>query len=234
MAALRNLILVGGIYHPFEESGPALARILDGVGWQSEVSFDIEGGLERLARGEFDQLTVACLRWSMTQHEKYAPLREQWAFSLSSRGRDTIRAYLTAAKGLLGIHGAPISFDDWPEWSELLGVGWRWGVSHHPPYAAASVRMTDAHHPITAGLPPFEVCDEIYSALDVQPWMQPLFEARHAGMAEWRPVGFAGEQAGARRAYCGLGHDAASLANPAHQKLIRRAARWVTRNPADA
>lgn len=231
---MRNLILVGGIYHPFEETGPALASILEGAGWKSEVCFDIETGLDRLAAGQFDQLTIACLRWSMTQHEKYAPFREQWAFSLSQRGRDSIRAYLAAGNGLLGIHGAPLSFDDWAEWSTLLGVGWKWGVSHHPPYAAAQVRMIDTHHPITAGLPPFDVSDEIYSALVVQPWMKPLFEAKHADMNEWRPVGFAGESDGARRAYCGLGHDAASLENRTHQQLIQRAAQWVMRDSGQA
>lgn len=234
MASSRNLLLVGGVGHPFDETGPELARILEGVGWQSEVCFDIEGGLERLSRGEFDQLTVACLRWTMTQHEKYAPLREQWAFSLSSRGRDIVRTYLAHQNGLLGIHGAAISFDDWPEWGTLLGVSWRWGTSYHPPLAEATVRMTGVSHPITAGAQSFTVSDELYSALDVQPWMQPLFEARHTGTDEWRPVGFAGERDGARRAYWGLGHDLASLANPIHQQTIQRAARWLQHLPASS
>ena len=231
MAGIRNLILAGGVSHPFEETGPALAMILSKIGWRSEVSFDIEGGLEALARGAFDQLTFAALRWTMTQNEKYAPFRGQWAMSLSDQGKASIRAYLRAGKGLLGIHAAPISFDDWPEWGDLLGLSWRWGRSHHPPYAPASVRMSPAAHPVTDGVPAFEVSDEIYSDLDVRPWMTPLFEARHAGMTDWRPVGFAGDKDGARRAWCGLGHDAASLANPAHQKLIRRAAQWVSRVP---
>lgn len=234
MPGIRNLILVGGVFHPFAETGPALARILNAIGWRSEVSFDIEGGLEALAKGEFDRLTFAALRWTMTQHEKYAPFREQWAMSLSEAGRAAIRSHLAAGKGLLGLHAAPISFDDWDEWGDLIGLSWRWGTSHHPPFAPASVRMSAAAHPITDGVPAFDVCDEIYSALEIRPWMSPLFEARHADMTGWRPVGYAGEKDGARRAWCGLGHDAASLANPAHAKLIRRAAQWVSRVPVTA
>lgn len=229
---VRNLLLIGGVYHPFEESAPALAAVLEPLGWRSDICFDIEAGLARLAAGEFDQLTVACLRWTMIQNEKYAPFRQEFALSLSPAGRAAIRDYVAAGNGLLGIHGAPISFDDWPEWPGLLGIGWRWGISHHPPYCAAEVRMA-GDHPITHGLPGFNVSDEIYSALDVAPFMAPLAEARHADM-DWRPVAFAGEKDGARRAWCGLGHDAASLAEPTHGRLIRRAAQWVRREPLDA
>jgi len=227
----RNLILAGGVYHPPEECGAPLVAILAGAGLDSEVVCDVEDGLARLAAGEFDRLTIACLRWSMTQNEKYAPHRAEWALSLSDAGRAAIRDYVASGRGLLAIHTAPISFDDWAEWPALLGVSWRWGVSHHPPLAPATARPL-ADHPVTRGMAPFTVADEIYSALDVQPWMTPLVEARHADMAEWRPVVFAGETGGCRRAWCGLGHDSTSLANPEHQALIRRAARWVARDPA--
>jgi type 1 glutamine amidotransferase len=225
---LRNLILAGGIYHPVDETGAPLVGILRDAGMDSSVTADIEDGLSRLARGEFECLTVACVRWTMTQNEKYAPFRAEWALSLSASGRAAIRDYVASGRGLLAIHGAPISFDDWPQWPQLLGVGWRWGVSHHPSYAPAQMRKT-ADHPITQGMEAFTVADEIYSALDVAPWMHPVAEARHEGMAEWRPVVFAGEHDGCRRAYCGFGHDAASLSNPTHRTLIARAARWVVR-----
>ncbi len=191
------------------------------------MTADVEDGLARLARGDFEFLTVACVRWTMTQHEKYAPFRAEWALSLSESGRSAIRDYVASGRGLLAIHGAPISFDDWPQWPQLLGVGWRWGVSHHPPRAPAQMRKA-ADHPITQGMEAFTVADEIYSALDVAPWMHPVAEARHEGM-NWRPVVFAGEHDGCRRAYCGFGHDGASLSNTAHQALIARAARWVVR-----
>ena len=135
---LRNLVLAGGVYHPVDETGAPLVGILRDAGMDFERDPDVEDGLSRLARGEFACLTVACVRWTMTQSEKYAPFRAEWALSLSAPGRAAIRDYVASGRGLLAIHGAPISFDDWPEWPQvLLGVGWRWGVSHHPPYAPA-------------------------------------------------------------------------------------------------
>lgn len=227
---VRNLILAGGLYHPLEECGLPLSAILAGVGLESEVTADVEGGLARLASGQFDRLTIACLRWSMTQNEKYAPHRADWALSLSPAGRAAIRDYVASGRGLLAIHTAPICFDDWAEWPALLGIGWRWGVSHHPPLAPLTARPIAAH-PITSGMAPFMVTDEIYSALDVQPWMLPLVDARHADMTDGRPVVFAGEDNGCRRVWCGLGHDAQSLSNPEHRALIQRAARWIARDP---
>lgn len=221
-----TLILAGGLYHPAEESGPALAEILAGIGWRGETVEDVEAGLARLAAGEFNRLVVACLAFTMRQHEKYAPHRQRFALSLSEAGRAAIRGYLATGRGLLAIHTAPICFDDWPEWPRLLGMGWNWGVSHHPPLAPLTARAVNGH-PICRDLPDFAVSDEIYSALEAAPWMTPFLEARHADMAEWRPVGQAGEQGGSRRAWCGLGHDRASLMEPTHRRLIQRAAQWV-------
>lgn len=224
----RNLILAGGIYHPATESGPALASMLSEVGWDNEVVVDVESGLKRLAAGEFNRLTFASLRFTMTQHEKYAPFRAEWAMSLSEEGRGTLRRWVGAGNGILGIHTAPICFDDWEEWGRLLGIYWRWGVSHHPPLGSVSVRLSQPH-PITSGVKPFSVHDEVYSALEVQPWMQPLFEAQAEGMSDWRAVGYAGEETGSRRAWCGLGHDAASLNQSDNRRIIQNAARWISR-----
>ena len=160
--------------------------------------------------------------------DRYAPFRDDWALSLSARGREAIADYLASGRGLLAIHAAPISFDDWPAWAGLLGVGWRWGVSHHPPFGPAEIRPARAH-PITDGMEPFETADEIYSGLDVADWMVPLAEGRTPETA-WTPVVYAGERDGARRAWCGIGHCAASFAHPGYAAMIARAARWVARD----
>ena len=225
----RNLILAGGVFHPPEESGPPLASLLEEIGWDSDVIADVEAGLKQLAAGAFDRLTMACLRFTMTQNEKYAPFRAEWALSLSSEGRAALEGWAAAGNGILGIHTAPICFDDWPRWGEILGVSWRWGVSHHPPLGPVSVRI-GAAHPVTRGMEDFATEDEVYTALEVQPWMQPLYEARAEPDGEWQPAAFAGEHGGARRAWCGIGHNAVSLNNPVNRRIIQNAARWAARD----
>ena len=132
-------MLVGGIYHPFAETAAAIKRCLSGVGVETETTDDIDTGFVRLAEGGFDLLTVHCLRWSMTQHAKYAPFRKQYEYLMRQSARDAILDHLARGGGLLGIHTAGISFDDWPEWRDVLGAAWRWGQSYHPPIGPIEV-----------------------------------------------------------------------------------------------
>ena len=44
---MKNLILTGGIFHPFKESSEALKRILMKEDIESEITEDIEFGLKK-------------------------------------------------------------------------------------------------------------------------------------------------------------------------------------------
>ena len=61
----RNLILSGGIYHPFAETSIAIAAHLQSLGITSEVATVVQG-LERLGMETFDLVTVNALAFSMT------------------------------------------------------------------------------------------------------------------------------------------------------------------------
>ncbi len=39
----KNLIISGGIFHPFEDSSKTLSTILDDIGYESLITMDIEG-----------------------------------------------------------------------------------------------------------------------------------------------------------------------------------------------
>jgi type 1 glutamine amidotransferase len=229
---MRNLILAGGIFHPFDDTAPQLSHLLGPAGFESEISFDIEAGLERLAHEKFQLLTVHCLRWTMTQHAKYEPYRAQWALSLSPAGRRAIEQHLAAGGGLLGLHTASICFDDWPAWGNLLGAAWRWERSHHPPMDRIDVRPA-GRHPIIAGLAPFAVVDELYQELELSPDIEVIAEGRLVGTDSWKPVGMVKQTGRGRSVYLSLGHDVASLDEPQHAKLIARAARWAAGVPAE-
>jgi type 1 glutamine amidotransferase len=223
----RNLLIAGGIYHPFEESSAALDRLLQTEGIETEISFDIEGALARLATERFDLLTMNCLRWSMVQNEKYVPFREQWAMSLSMPARAAIVSHLRRGGGLLGMHTASICFDDWPEWKDLLGVAWRWGRSQHPALQPISVAIEAASHPITKGLEGFEVADELYCDLDQAAGLTILARGHCESVKEPRPVAFARDQGLGRSVYLSLGHDTASIENRGNAALIAASARWL-------
>ena len=51
---MKNLILTGGIFHPFKESSLALEKILIKEGIESEITEDIEFGLKKIEEGDYD------------------------------------------------------------------------------------------------------------------------------------------------------------------------------------
>jgi type 1 glutamine amidotransferase len=226
----RNLILSGGVGHPFQDTSGRLRDLLASDGIESEISTDVNGALEALgpaspgAGPTFDLVTLNALRWQMGA-DRYAPLRGQWAFTLSDGARRGLQAHLEAGGGLLGMHTASICFDDWSEWGGILGGRWNWNRSAHPPVGPARVKVTSTADPLTDGLDGFETFDEIYGFLDVEPDVEGLLSSAHGGVDHpvlWRRV-----VDGARVVYDALGHDLRAYDSQVHCTIVRRAAKWA-------
>lgn len=229
----RNLILTGGVFHPFEDASQSLTQMLLEVGIDSDVTTDISNGLSWLDDGGYDLLTVYALRWPMEQ-ERFANDRARWAVTLSVQDQTRINAHLAAGRGVLALHTAAISFSDWPRWRDIVGAGWIWGTSNHPPHGPVDVRMTTCEHPITQGLEAFNFPEEAYSRMDQVPGIQALATVQAPSQDEPSPCLWAREVDGARVVYNALGHDSASLNHPTHKRLLQRAALWAIRGEDQA
>jgi type 1 glutamine amidotransferase len=233
MTIARNIILTGGVGHPFATAAPALRDALAEVEVDSAITDDIEAGLAEAVRTRPDLLTVYALRWTMHGSAKYAQQRAAGGFSLSDSGRAGIRGHLARGGGLLAFHTALVCFDDWPEWRDILGAVWTWNRSSHPPYGPIEVRPQDVDHPIVRDARPFALNDEAYGDLDRVPDLAPLMHARAAGGA-WHPILWP-RRVGPGRVVCdALGHDAGAFLQPDHRRIVQRAALWALgRSDAD-
>lgn len=234
----RALIVTGGIGHPFEDAASALAEVFQEIGIPSEIYFDIERGIARLASEHFDLVVVYALRWRMELGEKYAPHRAQWAFSLSHQSRETFRSFVSAGGALLALHTAIICFDDWPAWKDLIGGRWVWGQSEHPPRGPLWATPTHAPSGITTGLTEFTLDnDEVYSHLDLASDITPLLVARagtepaREGQPEVYPVLWTHHYGNGRVVCDLLGHDRAALEHPVHKQILQRSAQWLLHVP---
>ena len=224
----RNLILTGGLYHPFEAASETLRTVLDAVGFASDISTDIHTGLSWLDDGHYDLLTVYCLRFPMLA-ERFVNDRALWAVTLGDVDTRRIEAHLQQGGGILALHTAAISFDDWPRWREIVGAGWIWGTSYHPPHGPVSVRMTASHHPITRDLPAFDFAEEAYSKMDLVPGIDALATVQASVQDSASPCLWARDVGNGRVVYDALGHDSASIDQPTHKRILQRAALWATR-----
>ncbi len=221
----RNLIITGGIFHPFEASSAAIAALLEKDGIESDVVTDVDAGLQALPDGPYSMVTINALRWGMMTADKYEPYRAEWAYQTPPASRDALTGFVAGGGGLLGMHTASICFDDWPGWQSLLGGQWVWGRSHHPPLGELTARPTDVGHEVSAGVEAFTVTDEVYHSLALEPDVDALIEA-DAGEGP-QPIAWARHVGQGRVVYDALGHDAASLNVPGHARLVRQAAQWL-------
>lgn len=222
----RALILSGGVGHDFAATSAQVAHLLGEVGMTSVVDDDVEAALADLAASPVDLLVVNTLRWRM-EAERYTNLRDDWAFSLSSRGREAIEDHLGAGRPLLALHTAPICFDDWPRWGEIVGAAWNWEHSFHPPLDEVEITVATDQHAITAGVHDFRIIDEVYGFMDVADDVEPLAWGTHSNHEH--PLLWAREVGSARVVYDALGHDERSFDQASHQDIIRHASKWLVR-----
>jgi len=227
----RALLLTGGpdYAHDFHASSAALAEVLGGAGVECTVVHHPDEAASMLP-GDFSLLVVNALRWRMLG-ERYDSMRDEWGYRTPEATREAITSFVASGGGLLGNHTAPICFDDWPEWGDVLGGAWQWGHSSHPPYGDVTARVGSpaaATHPIVQGLPAqLELRDEVYGDMAIRPEAEVLMVARRTPDDADQPVVWTHRYGRGRVAFDGFGHDAASLRNDAHATLLRQAARWV-------
>jgi hypothetical protein len=93
----------------------------------------------------------------------------------------------------------------------------------HGPVESFWVRVGDRHHPITAGVPDFEIVDELYRLGTDRSVLHVLAEA------DGEPVLYVRRWGAGWVHYNALGHDARALANPNYQRLLQQAIRWMVR-----
>ena len=114
---VRGLILSGGVAHAFADTSAAIAARLAALDVRSSIATDLEAALARSPDVELlvfdlfrDQYFFAGTR--STSRSEYTP---------SPPVRQAIVDHLARGGGLLALHGAVISFADWPQWRSILG-----------------------------------------------------------------------------------------------------------------
>lgn len=218
----KAVIFSGGVGHPFAETSAELARILSAHDWAPAIFTDLDEALAHLAGA--DLLVVNALTWSMTQDEKYAPLRERWAYYLGDAQMAAIETFVAHGGKLLVMHTGLICWDTQPGWRALTGGGWTWGVSHHPPYGPFTVQLTGEGQALSDGAPSFDLVDELYHNLAPGPDCTVLATAE-LGQGP-QPLAWT-RKAGGRIAVDALGHDVRALSELGHRALIDGLLRWL-------
>ncbi len=215
------VVLCGGAdyAHDFGSTGAALVDLVERGGHRATLVDHPDRAADAIADGSVDALVVNALWWRMFG-AAYDQWRAEWAYETPPATRDAIESFVAAGGGLVANHTAPICFDDWPEWGDIVGGSWRWGVSSHPPYGRVRA-TTMGEHPITSALPDrFDLDDEVYGDLEVRPDVQVLAVAKRTPDDADQPVAWAHTYGTGRVVFDCFGHDAASIRQPDNAALL--------------
>jgi uncharacterized protein len=234
----RLLVLAGGSphAHDFDSSGAAVADVISALGHDVEIRNHPDAAAARLdaacegSAAPIDAFVLLGLWWRMTG-DAYEAWRDDYAYITPAATRQAFTSFVGGGGGLMAMHTAPICFDDWPEWADVVGGGWRWGVSSHPPFGRVNARIVAADHPVVKGVPRIlELDDEVYGDLDISDGVEVLAVARRHETDDEQPVMWAHRFNAGRVVFDGFGHDVASIRQPAHSRIIEQAVTWILRS----
>ena len=209
----------GGHWHDTLATAAVMRRVLEGGGRFHLTYTEDTGSLARLK--PYDVILLNGMISSMAPEEEQSLL-------------DAVRA----GKPLLVLHAASASFrqpppakkDDpvaaHPDFYRMLG-GY---VERHPPLGPVRVRVTAPGHPVTTGVPDFEVEDELFLFRNLEPDNEVLLETEFEGTK--RPLAWARRWGGGRVLHIALGHGASTAGNPAFQQLLAQGLTWLAGPPA--
>jgi uncharacterized protein len=142
-------------------------------------------------------------------------------------------------KGLVALHHALASYQDWDDYARLIGGRYHLakrienGVeipgSTYLHDVTFQVRIAAPDHPVTRGIRDFTIHDETYGGFEVKAGVTPLLETDE--QTSGPILAWARQEVRGRVVYLQLGHDHHAYEHPAFRQLVAQAIRWVAAKP---
>ncbi len=216
---LRVLVVTGG--HDFERE-PFFKLFKDNpdISYQAVEHPNAHALLKSEAASKYDVLVLYDMHQEITDEAK----------------ADFV-ARLKEGKGLVVLHHAIASYQDWPEYWKIIGARYYLEpkvVDGVPKARSAykhgmhfTIHVADPNHPVTRGVKDFPIVDETYRLFDVAPDVHPLLTTDEPESN--KVIAWAKTYETARVVYMQSGHDHEAYQNPNYQKILRQAIRWVAK-----
>jgi type 1 glutamine amidotransferase len=219
----KILLLSGGQrqHHGYRDQAFYLADTLEDTGKYQVTICEDAAILETPALQKYDILFVTADR-------------RDPEFKFTKTQQEAILAFVKSGHGYISIHGGDNAAPDWdPEFRVMLGgifshVGLPDGKTRKGDYR---VKIADSSSPITHGVDDFDLNDELYCHLQMEPDVKPLATVEYDGTA-W-PVAWTRTYGKGRVFHTPLGHRDFGpgkddpLHNPQLMKLLLQGIAWV-------
>ncbi len=156
---------------------------------------------------------------------------------ISDKSKENFLALLDKGVGLVVMHHAIASFNDWPEYWKIIGAHYylknymEKGKEHAQSTWKEGVDFTlspaDKDHPVLKGVAPFTVHDETYSGFTTEPDNHALLNAEGPGT---QPVyAWCRTYKNANVFYIESGHGPTIFSNENYRKVVDQAMLWAAK-----
>jgi type 1 glutamine amidotransferase len=156
---------------------------------------------------------------------------------ISDAARADLLSWLKAGKGFVVLHHAIASYQQWPEYSKIIGAHYYLQATNVDGVEKArstykhgmhfTIHVVDPNHPVTKGVRDFEITDETYNLFDVAKDVHPLLTTDEPDSN--KVIGWAKNYGPARVVYLQSGHDHTAYENPNYLQILKQAIRWTAR-----
>ncbi|RPI73659.1 MAG: ThuA domain-containing protein, partial [Planctomycetaceae bacterium] len=224
---LRVLIFAGNQaheWHNWKKTTPAIKSLLEKDGRITvEVSTDIEDLSKKNLR-DYQVIVQNYVNW-------------QDPTKLSDASRSAFVRFLEDGGGLILVHFSNGAWHfslpkaeaaEWPEYRKVVRRMWNHkGQSGHDAFGRFTVVPTELSHPITAGLNPFEVIDELYFRQEGDLPIEPLIQAHSKVTDADEPLAWTYTYGKGRVFQTLLGHSEQTYSTYEAREMLRRAVAWA-------
>jgi type 1 glutamine amidotransferase/glucose/arabinose dehydrogenase len=231
---LRVLLFAGNeahAWHNWKASTPAVVAALEA---DPRVEVEVSNDIEDLSRKKLADYSTLVLN-------NYCNWQDP--AGLSEKSKESLLTFLKAGGGLVVIHFANGAFhyslpeageSDWPEYRQIVRRVWDHQgkgdqQSSHDAFGRFAVEVAKVEHPVTAGLKPFEVTDELYFHQAGEAPIEPLLYATSQVTKKPEPLAWGYEYEKARVFQTLLGHSEQTYDTFEPREMLRRAVAWTAR-----
>jgi uncharacterized protein len=215
---LRVLLFSGQNNHDWKATTPRLKAILEEG---NRFAVDVADAPGTVAPDAFDRSDVIVSNWN-----NWGKTVDDWPDAMKQAFLDFTRR----GKGIVVVHAACASYPKWDDFQRLVGATWGAGTGHGRIHEFKVVAK-DPDHPVTKGMAPFTIRDELWHNMAKQPGIQILATAfsdkAAGGSGQDEPVVMATGFGQGRGLNLVLGHDLAAMESPGFAQLLTRGAEWA-------
>lgn len=141
---------------------------------------------------------------------------------------ETLEGLGRASQGICMLHHSLVAFQEWPFWSEVIGIEDRTMHSFHMGQDLA-VEIADPDHPITRGISPFTIHDETYRMADADPERGNHLLLTTPHTPSTRTLAWT-RTFRESRVFCYQGgHDSRAFEDPNFRAVLHNGIRWLAR-----